>query len=81
MPLSELAELLEYAKKRETEKQTIPLWIAHVAIQKMTGGDVMEYDDFISAQTPTKTASNKKSPDAIIAEFDAIVAADKAQNK
>lgn len=79
MPLSQLGELLSFAQEREIEKETIPLWIAHFAIQKIRGEEALTYDEFMNATKAEPSSSNAKSPENIIAEFDAIVAADRAK--
>ena len=78
MPLANLGELLLFAIKKETRKVTLPLWLAHYAVSKMTNQQVMPYEQFIG-EVEQPEADNGRSKEAILTDFEQIVQADREQ--
>lgn len=90
MPLSFLAELLDFAvaeekRKQEAEdrKELTKLWFVHYIVAKLGKQQPMEYKDFmeqsLNSAEPASTSKrkpSKKSAEEIMAEFMPIVERD-----
>ena len=66
--------MLSYAEEREVEEATRPLWIAHYAIQKMSGAEPLPYEEFILSILKNETldlppAASKRTPEEIVRDF------------
>lgn len=73
LPLPIVVKMLYHAIKKETEQQVYPLWLVHVIVAKMTGGEIIPIDEMIGTQQEKST----RSADEILKEFANIVEIDK----
>ena len=79
--------MLSYAEEREVEEATRPLWIAHYAIQKMSGAEPLPYDEFIlsilEGESPgaTPATAPRRAASEIEEELLSIVEADRLKRR
>lgn len=79
--------MLSYAEEREVEEATRPLWIAHYAIQKMSGAEPLPYDEFIfsildgEATGGTPATAPRRAAEEIEEELLSVVEADRLKRR
>ena len=69
-------------RKEELEKRLFPLWLANYAVAKLSGNEVMDYEEFINSafdtpQKPAEIKNTKRTAEDIMAELMPLVEADK----
>lgn len=96
MPLSELNNLISYARKKEEikfkadlEKRLFPLWLSNYVAAKIKGEEVIGYDEFIKSTllepntpiTERNTNNVVHTSDDILSEFMPMINADRERRR
>jgi len=82
LPLEALDGLLSYAEEQEAVNSTRGIWLAQYIAAKMCGIEPVSAEAFFGEVLGGKEQSGSvRSPEEIEAEFDSVIAADKAKRR